>query len=450
MAIISAVNRPKGQTRDGLNAVLQYAMQDKKTVWNGEKLVTGVNCLPQFAYTEMMNTKLRYGKEDGRMYYHFVQSFPKDETISPKQAHEIACEFARRWKDFEVVVATHSDRDHVHSHFIINSVNMETGKKFHSDSESIKVQQRFNDELCLKYGFSVCEKKKESEKTSPYKQPEYHVAMRGESWKISLQLSIDNAMRYASNRHAFFELMESEGYSVKWTADRKNITYTCPNGRKCCDDKLHERKYLKEMMEVEFEYRRRHFKGIKGTSEDCYGPDEGYGTGGDGFGQELEGRYPGNRESDQNDDGSSRYTEGVGNVQRNSGSAFGSGGEPNEEGRGCRGDDAGEAFGNSVGAQNGNGRRIERDIETGWEEERRVLFSLLDDGKTDDKVHKKADMDQSHTVGGAHRVGTSTAYLAAGLTDVLDEGDGGDYGEDDIDKELRREIRSVKDGMNYS
>lgn len=108
MAIITAVNRPKGQTRAGLNCVLQYAMQDKKTVWEGEKLVTGINCLPQFAYTEMMNTKLRYGKDGNKMYYHFVQAFPKTENITPKQAHEIACEFARQWKGFEVIVATHT------------------------------------------------------------------------------------------------------------------------------------------------------------------------------------------------------------------------------------------------------------------------------------------------------------------------------------------------------
>ena len=74
MAIITAVNRPKGQTRAGLNCVLQYAMQDKKTVWESEKLVTGINCLPQFVYTEMMNTKLRYGKDGNKMYYEKLEA----------------------------------------------------------------------------------------------------------------------------------------------------------------------------------------------------------------------------------------------------------------------------------------------------------------------------------------------------------------------------------------
>ena len=46
--------------------------------------------------------------------------------------------------------------------------------------------------------------------------------------------------------------MAFEGYAVKWTDSRKNITYTTPEGKKCGDDKLHEAKYLKEMMELEF------------------------------------------------------------------------------------------------------------------------------------------------------------------------------------------------------
>lgn len=57
MAIITAVNRPKGQTRAGLNCVLEYAMQDKKALWEGEKLVTGINCLPQFAYAPQTDTE---------------------------------------------------------------------------------------------------------------------------------------------------------------------------------------------------------------------------------------------------------------------------------------------------------------------------------------------------------------------------------------------------------
>ena len=95
MAIIHFINRPKSQTKAGMLFVMRYTMSDKKTVCEGQKLVSGVNCTPQSAYTEFNNTKLLYGKDGGRMYYHFTQSFPVGEDITPQTAHEIALKFAQ-------------------------------------------------------------------------------------------------------------------------------------------------------------------------------------------------------------------------------------------------------------------------------------------------------------------------------------------------------------------
>ena len=73
---------------------------------------------------------------------------------------------------------------------------------------------------------------------------EYHSAMRGESWKVALAIQIDKCMKYAVNRDQFIELMESEGYQVKWTDSRKNITYTTPDGKSCRDYRLQWQLYL--------------------------------------------------------------------------------------------------------------------------------------------------------------------------------------------------------------
>jgi len=67
--------------------------------------------------------------------------------------------------------------------------------------------------------------------------------------------TIDTCMRYATSKEMLINMMESKGYSVKWTDSRKNITYTTPSGKKCRDDRLHEEKYLKEMMEFELRIR---------------------------------------------------------------------------------------------------------------------------------------------------------------------------------------------------
>ena len=95
IAVINFISRQKTQTRQGLKALLNYCSRNAKTTYNGNRLVTGVNCVAQSAYNEMMNTKLRYKKADGRMYYHLLQSFHPDEKLTPETAHEIALRFAK-------------------------------------------------------------------------------------------------------------------------------------------------------------------------------------------------------------------------------------------------------------------------------------------------------------------------------------------------------------------
>ena len=241
IAVISFISRQKTQTRQGLNALLNYCSKNAKTIHNGRKLVSGVNCVAQSAYNEMMNTKLRYGKTDGRMYYHLLQSFHPDEQLTPETAHEIVLRFAEEnFKGYEVLVATHVDRNHIHSHFVINSVNAERGYKYHSDNKEIERLRNASDKLCMEYGLSVIESN--TPKVKGMSAREYRTADKGQSWKLDLAMAIDEAMCYAVSREHFIRLMEMEGYHVNWGDTRKYITYTCPNGMKCRDNKLHEEK----------------------------------------------------------------------------------------------------------------------------------------------------------------------------------------------------------------
>ena len=253
MATVNFINRKKSQNRAGMKSVLDYTQQEKKTLFEGGKLVTGVNCSPASVYQEFINTKLQYRKDSQRMYYHFVQSFPPNENITPQIAHEIALKLAEHYKEFEVLVATHVDCEHIHSHFIINSVSFETGKKLHQPANAIQQLRQKSDNLCREYGLSICQPK--ASRTQPITSGEYHSAVRSESWKMQLINTIDTCMRYATSKEMLFNMMESKGYSVKWTDSRKNITYTTPCGKKCRDDRLHEEKYLKEMMEFELRIR---------------------------------------------------------------------------------------------------------------------------------------------------------------------------------------------------
>ena len=254
MAIVHFVNYKRGtQSRAAMRGVMLYVMQEKKTTWEGEPLVSGINCQPQSVYDDFLNTKLLYHKAGGVMFYHMVQSFPKGATVDPRRAHEAARRLAEYFDGCEVLVCTHVDREHIHSHCVINSVNFETGKKLHMAKEQIQELMRRNDMICQEMGLPVFEVTAQQARSMG--GAEYHTALKGQSWKLRLMNTIDECMKYAADKDAFVSLMESEGYAVRWESGRKYITYTTPDGMKCRDNKLHEEKYCKEAMEHEFRIR---------------------------------------------------------------------------------------------------------------------------------------------------------------------------------------------------
>ena len=126
------MNYKKGtQTRRCLKSVMRYVSQVNKTLWDGQQLVSGIGCQPETAFDEFLSTKLLHHKDGDVMFYHMVQSFPKGAAIDSRTAHEAARQLAGYFEGCEVLVCTHVDRKHIHSHCIINSVNFETGKKVH-------------------------------------------------------------------------------------------------------------------------------------------------------------------------------------------------------------------------------------------------------------------------------------------------------------------------------
>lgn len=254
MAIVHFVNYKRGtQSRAAMRGVMLYVMQEKKTAWDGVPLVSGVNCQPQSVYDDFLNTKLLYHKDGGVMFYHMVQSFPKGAAVDPRQAHEAARRLAEYFDGCEVLVCTHVDREHIHSHCVINSVNFDTGKKLHMAKEQLQELMRRNDAICLEMGLPVFEPT--TQQARGMSGAEYHTALKGQSWKLRLMNTIDECMKYAADKDAFVSLMASEGYAVRWESGRKYITYTTPEGMRCRDSKLHEEKYCKEVMEHEFRIR---------------------------------------------------------------------------------------------------------------------------------------------------------------------------------------------------
>jgi len=283
------VNYKKGtQTRSCMKSVMRYVAQTSKTLWNGQQLVSGIGCQPETVFDEFLSTKLLHHKDGGVMFYHMVQSFPKGAGIDPRTAHEAARRLAGYFEGCEILVCTHTDREHIRSHCIINSVNFETGKKIHMADEQIQALRARNDAICEELGLPKFQKD-EQQKSSGMSNAEYYPAAKGESWKLELMRVIDECMRYAASREEFLALLRAEGYGATWTDSRKNITYTTPDGRKCRDSKLHMTKYRKENMEAEFGYRTEiEYGSIGSAAQEIDGRSAAAGIGRDGDGAELE------------------------------------------------------------------------------------------------------------------------------------------------------------------
>ena len=261
MATVTYIRESK-QSISAMKGVIDYCCQDKKVYdkISNQRLISGINCDGENAFSEFLATKKSYKKTNGMNFYQYVQSFSPEENITPQQVHEVALEFAEKaWTGYEVIVATHCDAQHIHSHFVINSVSFENGKKLRQNPNTLKSLRALSDEICRQHNLSTLEPySKDGMKISTR---EYRTALKGQSWKFKLMNDIDKAMNISGSKEDFINAMSIMGYSVTWTDDRKYITYQCPNKMKCRDIKLHNDKYLKGSMENEFRYRQEQYFG---------------------------------------------------------------------------------------------------------------------------------------------------------------------------------------------
>jgi len=205
-------------------------------VLNGDKTDSQIltyhqNCDPGLEYREMMDTKRAIGKLDGRQCYHIIQSFKPGE-VSPELALEIAKEFAAEYlPDYEVVIGTHVDRKHIHSHLIFNSVNAQTGRKYHISTQEYYRQIRaISDRLCREHGLSVVMEGRPSQAVSYIEwlrqskgQPRPSGTGLGRpggnmpgqpTFRSMLEADLRTAIEDANDLGHFFMLMEHKGWEI--------------------------------------------------------------------------------------------------------------------------------------------------------------------------------------------------------------------------------------------
>lgn len=234
MAIVKAVN-----SKASIGKAINYVTKEEKTE---ERLVSGKDCSPTSAIDEMKATKELWNKTEGRQYKHYVQSFNPEDNVTPEQAHELGKQFAEqeKFKGHEVLIATHKDKDHIHNHFIVNSVNFENGSKYQESKSDLENLKAFSNEQSREHGLTEPQK---GDSITTFDQDKYQALLKGVNRKESSYLvdtakDVSHSLKVATDRESFIKEMEKKGYEVNWKDTRKYVTFTTPEGKKVRNNNL--------------------------------------------------------------------------------------------------------------------------------------------------------------------------------------------------------------------
>lgn len=234
MAIIKVTN-----SKASIGKAINYITKEEKTE---DKLVSGINCTPETVLDEMKVTKEQFRKTEGRQYAHYIHSFKPGEQITHEKAHKLALELSeKQFKGYEVLVATHNDKDHIHSHIIVNSVSYEDGGKLHSSKKDLAEVKELSNKICEREGLSITKLQKDvltSFNAKKYKSLEKGLEGNYKSYMLDLWKDINISKKVATSKEQFIQSMNNKGYQVNWSDTRKYITYTTPEGKRVRDNNL--------------------------------------------------------------------------------------------------------------------------------------------------------------------------------------------------------------------
>ena len=225
--VLNYIENPDKTTElgDGLKEVLAYTTQGYKT--NEKEYITGINCEPSTSLKQMMNTKLSYNKMDGRLAFHAVQSFKPGE-VTPEECHSLGVQLAKQmWGNrFEVVVSTHLDKDHLHNHFVVNSVSWVDGKKFTNSKKDYQKFKQISDQLCRDNNLSIVQNP-----GSGKHYAEWNAEKKGKpTYRLIVKNDVDYAISHSFTMNDFINEMENLGYVV--STNHKYISVFHPKAKR--------------------------------------------------------------------------------------------------------------------------------------------------------------------------------------------------------------------------
>lgn len=234
--------------KGGVGGIIGYVTGEEKTE---EKLVSGIECSPSTAKTEMQATKELWGKTGGRTYKHFIISYAPNEQITPLEAHKNALDIIKGtevFKGFESILATHTDTEHIHTHIIVNSVSFEDGHKLQWSKQDLVDFKNRVDQQCIEQGLTVCEKGKHfdgsiNDDVSTWDKSKHKVlekAFTGDykSYLLDVANAVAQVRQQSTSRESFIKLMSEQNIQTEWKDTHKNITFTTAEGKKVRNSNL--------------------------------------------------------------------------------------------------------------------------------------------------------------------------------------------------------------------
>ncbi|MFI3249538.1 MAG: relaxase/mobilization nuclease domain-containing protein [Eubacteriales bacterium] len=208
MAILKTVNTGTGQVK-GLKSAINYIVNPKKT--DGGRLVYGKGCLNENAFEDMLLTKKQFGKEKGRQFAHIIQSFHDKDPVTPDMAYEIGRKFVERnpkFREFQVLFAVHTNEEHLHIHYIVNSVNAQNGAKWQCSKQDLNDMRGVSDDLCREYGLSVIENRGK-------RNMNYGEYTNENSWKYQLAKDVRDCLCISRDWDEFGLELAEKGIELK-------------------------------------------------------------------------------------------------------------------------------------------------------------------------------------------------------------------------------------------
>ncbi|MEG0237316.1 relaxase/mobilization nuclease domain-containing protein [Cetobacterium sp.] len=243
MAIIKCLPGTKS-----LKNQLKYLEKEGKT---SEELKDGINCTTDNVEKEFNIVKEMYNKKEGKQYYHYTQAFNPEDKINPEKAHEIGREWIEKnIKGHQIYMVTHVDKEHIHNHFLINSVSIEDGKKLQINPKKLEKMKIESNRICEREGLTKINLNKKNEifKTDG----EYRIEKRGqETWKGELREVIELELKNSKNLEEFRENLK-EKYDVETRVTKNTISYKHPTQKKSVRGKRLGENYTKESVLNEF------------------------------------------------------------------------------------------------------------------------------------------------------------------------------------------------------